>query len=468
MNHIVERIYYKCPAAVQNVAVSLYGLHLKNQRSGGKYLRYVRALEQSETLSAEEMQRLQIDELQRLLSHSFATVPFFRKCAKEQGLSADMFSKAEDLKRLPVIPKERLRAAPDEFLSDLYRGKTFKLSTSGTSGKPLSIYCDKDSRRRHYAFWQRFRKWFGILPGMKRATFFGRIIIPADHRHPPFWRYDAFQNNYLFSSYHMSNDNLKCYYEALLEIQPQEIIGYPSSLFLLAKYMKKNHLRDVRPVAVFTTAETLLAHQRALIEDVFQQKIADQYGCTEMALFMSQCEKGSYHVHPEHGIVEVLDQKGNSVGPGEPGEAVCTGFVNYAMPMIRYRLGDRLIAGTEGCACGRQFPVVKQLLGRADDILIAPDGRPLGRLDPIFKGLTDIYETQILQTAPDRLTLKMVADQNFSRKKKDELLYEVRKRTGNEMRIDMEMVGEIPKDRNGKFRSVISLIGKATDISDAD
>lgn len=282
--------------------------------------------------------------------------------------------------------------------------------------------------------------------------------MSPEQAHPPFWRHDFFQRNILFSSYHMSKSNLKHYYDELVRVRPEEIIGYPSSLFTLAKHILASGLKEIRPQAVFTTAETLLASQRAVIEEAFERNVTDQYGCTEMALFVSQCEKGTYHVHPEHGIVEVMDANGNPLPPGEEGEAVCTGFVNYAMPLIRYRLGDRLKLGAERCACGRCFPVVEEILGRVDDILTTPDGRPLGRLDPVFKGMRGIFETQIVQTAADKLVLRMVTDPSFSEHNRAELLYEVQKRTGNDMFIEIDVVDEIPKDKNGKFRSVISTL----------
>ena len=336
------------------------------------------------------------------------------------------------------------------------RGKAFKLETSGTSGKPLIIYCDNDSRRRNYAFMQRLREWFDIGPGARRATFFARILLPPEQSRPPFWRYDIFEKNHLFSYCHMSEANLEHYYNKLRQIQPDEIIGYPSNLFILARYMKENGLGGIQPRAIFTTAETLLEYQRAVIEEVFEQRVVDQYGCTEMALFVSQCEKGTYHVHPEYGIVEVVDKNGAPVAHGEEGECVCTGFVSYAMPMIRYRLGDRLALGSGACPCGRSFPVVEKILGRIDDTLIAPDGRPLGGLDAVFKGSSGIRETQIVQTAPDKLVFKIVADDAFTGDNRNELIREIEKRTGSEMRIEIQLVEEIEKDSSGKFRAVKS------------
>ncbi len=282
--------------------------------------------------------------------------------------------------------------------------------------------------------------------------------MTPESNNPPFWRYDAFGKNYLFSSYHMADSNLGHYYEKLVEINPPELIGYPSSLFILAKYCKKNSLTGIKPKAVITTAETLLAQQRELLTEVFGCPVFDQYGCTEMALFVSQCEYGEYHLHPEHGFLEVLNEDGKPVAPGETGRAVCTGFVNMAMPLIRYDLGDQVVMSEKLCLCGRPFPVVQQIVGRIDDILVAPDGRPLGRLDPVFKGLTGIYETQIIQNDRQSLKILMVVDSAFTENNMQEFRYELRKRVGTNMELNIEFVNEIPKDSNGKFRAVVSTI----------
>lgn len=459
-NAIKDKIYFNNPIFVQNIMISAYGYYLHKQRYSGNYKNYLKGLLESQYFSKEEIYELQKNEMLKILKHSFQNVPYYREISNHAGLSINDFSSLEDIQKLSILDKEVIRTNPEYICAEniLQKRKIFILNTSGTSGKPLNIYCDDDSRQHHYAFWGRLRAWNGINPGMKRATFFGRIIVAPDVKNSPFWRYDYYNRNYLFSSYHMSESNLYEYCKKLFKIQPEEVIGYPSSLFILAKYLKKNNLSGINPRIIFTTAETLLSHQRELIESQFKCKVVDQYGCTEMALFVSQCEKGTYHIHPEHGYVEVVDEKGSPVNIGEEGEAVCTSFINYTMPLIRYRLGDRIKLMNQDCDCGRNFPVISQILGRMDDILITPDGRPLGRLDPVFKGMKGIYETQIVQTAKDCLELKIVIDATFTNKDMKDLIYEIRNRTGEKMTIKLDIVKEIPKDRNGKFRSVISNI----------
>lgn len=460
MNKLIEYIYFNSPVFIQNVFTSVYGVNLYYQRYGRQNESYIDSLRQSQWLTSDEIAIMQDDLFREMVRHAMATVPFYRVWSQNNNIYPDDINGIGDIDKLPIITKEEIRKNPDEFISDDYRKGhfTFWLSTSGTSGKALNILCDKECRRMHYSFWTRFREWHGISAKSKRATFFGRIICSPNQSEPPFWRYDAIGRNKLFSSYHLQDENLNAYYCELVRYDPVEIIGYPSSLFALGKYILEKNLSPLKPKLVITTAETLLPNQRTIIEKAFGNCVlADQYGCTEMTLFVSQCEFGSYHVNPEHGHIEVLDENGNKA---DYGEIITTGFLNKAMPLIRYRLGDtvRLVINQGQCRCGRSFQVVDEIVGRTDDILKTPDGKPLGRLDPIFKGMPGIYETQIIQTKLDTIEIMVVVDNKEDPTIRDSLLYEARKRIGQPMQICIYYVDEIEKEKNGKFKTVISKI----------
>jgi len=459
LNKFIETVYFHSPTILQNVATSVYGYYLHSTRYGRKYEESLAEILKSQWFSAEEMARLQRSKLGRLITYAYENVPYYGELFRSLDLNPDDIRDLTDLRKVPILEKSVVRMKAALLVSRNPRAKVIELNTSGSTGSPLVIHCDVESRNNNYAFLSRFRDWFGIKMGMRRASFFGRIIVPPGQKKPPFWRYDITENNFLFSSYHMTEENLRHYYGKLRQIRPAEICGYPSSLYLLAKFIMKNGLEPLSPSFVMTSAETLPDYQREMIEKAFGCRVRDYYGCTEMAVFVTQCEQGSYHAHPEYGIVEIVDEEGKPVRPGEAGEVVCTGFVNPTMPLIRYRVGDRAILGMNACACGRNFPVIEQILGRTDDILVTPDGRPLGRLDPVFKGMKGIYETQIVQTAPDTLRFNLVRGENFSEENRKELLYEIGKRTGPSMKIEFHFVDSIPKDKNGKFRSVISMIG---------
>ncbi len=452
-----ESIYFSSPIFLQNILVSLYGYKLYRERYGDNASKYNKKLEESESFNFEKMYKLQEENFLKVVHHAINTVPYYQDWAFNNHIAVGDFNSLNDLLHLPILEKEEIRKDPSRFLSSIYRGRRdlFTLNTSGTSGKPLTIYCDSNSRTHHYAFFTRLRNWFDLNQDSRRITLFGRIILRPEQDNPPFWRYDFFQKNLLMSSYHLSEKNLPFYIKKINSYLPDEIIGYPSSIYQLAKYIVKHELSPLTLKVVITTGETLLPHQRMLIEKAFSCPVIDQYGCVEMAFFASQCQYGSMHLHPEHGIMEVTDFSGQRVLAGESGVAVTTGLINFAMPLLRYKVGDIISISDKVCACKRAFPILERIEGRMDDILTTPDGRPLGRLGPLMRGRKGIYETQIIQRALDRLEFKIVRDDSFDDFEQKCFLYEIRKRVGPEMKIDFTFVNSIEKNNNGKFKTVI-------------
>lgn len=209
---------------------------------------------------------------------------------------------------------------------------------------------------------------------------------------------------------------------------------------------------------MFTTADKLQPHFRPLIEEAFGCPVVDQYGCAEMATFVSQQENGDYLVHPEHGFLEILDHEDLPVAAGGTGEAICTGFINRAMPLLRYRLGDRITVTDNPAGPDNRCPVFAEIEGRSDDILFSPEGRPLGRFSPIWKVVDGIFETQVIQKSLDSLDINIVVDPEFLDDPHREavLEQEIRKRTGSDMAIRFHYLDAIPKNPNGKFKTVIS------------
>lgn len=459
MKDFFEKAYYYGPVFIQNIFVSLYGLKLYRERYSKNSNRYIDLLHRTDAYSVTQMKYFQTERFVALARHAITRVPYYRTLAADHGFKESDIQSLEDLKRFPILKKDSVRSNTKLFLSDKYREnrKPIELSTSGTTGTPLSVYCDPDSRTFHYAFFTRLRKWFNVKPRSRRATLFGRIIMLPKQNRPPFWRYDIAQNNLLMSSYHLSENNLIHYYHKLKAYKPEEVIGYPSSVYQIALYINNNHLEQLKPKIVITTAETLLSYQKKAIEAAFDAPLIDQYGCTEMTFFASMCEHGTMHSHPEHGIMETVDEIGNNV-LGKPGNLVVTGLVNHTMPLIRYAIGDRitLATETERCGCGRAFPIITQVEGRIDDTLYRRDGTPIGRLDPVFKGGGRIVTAKIIQKETGNVDVLLQPADGYSEKDRAWLERELYKRMGDGIIIDIKIVPDIPKEKTGKFKAVES------------
>lgn len=456
MNSLINHLYYQFPVPLQNILVSLYGFKLYHERYSQNAGNHLLRLMESEFIDKGNMLRLQETLFLSVARHAIATVPFYQHWAKFKKIDASDIKTLADLRQFPILEKEQIRENPKQFLS-LSHKKLITLNTSGTSGTPLTIFTDSESRTLHYAFFSRLRQWFGLKPHSKRATLFGRIIMLPEQQKSPFWRYDLAQNNLLMSSYHLAERNLPNYYKKLKSYAPEEIIGYPSSLYRIARYIVDSGSDPLTPHVVITTAETLLTYQREALEKAFACPVVDQYGCTEMVFFASQCEYGTMHFHPEHGIVEVLDQDGKLSNQGS-GALIATGLVNQVMPLIRYKVGDWVTISPEAtsCQCGRVFPIIHQVEGRLDDTLYQRNGTPVGRLDPVFKGGAGIREAQLIQSADGNILVKVVSADDFDATHREWLIAHLQMRLGKDIDITVELVPSLDKSSNGKFQAVKS------------
>lgn len=450
----MESVYYKSPVFLQNIAVSAMGLKLRNERYRIAGEKKLAELLKTQYFSADEMLNYQSAAFVKIARHAINNTAFYKSWASKNGIVAGDIKSIEDLNLFPIIEKAYIRENAQEFRAQPLSGKSkqITLHTSGTTGTPLSVYTDQDSRSEHYAFFSRLRSWYGLQPVDRRATMFGRIIMPASQKESPFWRYDAINKNLLMSSYHLKNENLVHYYNKLVDYKPQEIFSYPSSIVQLADFIIKENLKPIKLKLLMTTAEHLHDHQREKLTRAFDTPIVNQYGCTEMAFFASTLPSGDFCLHPEHGIAEVRNSSGALQGGGE-GELVVTGLVNFSMPVIRYVIGDNVELGTYN---NNGFMRLLDVQGRKDDVIYMRDGTPVGRLDPIFKGGAGIKAAQIFQGEDGNVELRILPDDSYSESLGVALKNELIKRVGTDCVIKLVIVSEIEKSKNGKFKSVVS------------
>jgi len=461
---ISDKIYNASPILFQNAAISMYGFYIKQLRYGKSYDQHYALLNKTQYYNKVELDKLQDSLFSDLVGYINQYVPYYKNIINSKNISPKDITLKNFSEIFPVITKTELRNNYDSFLSlDKSQGKHYVINTSGTSGSPLKVHTFKNGIQYNYAFFNRFLNWAGVNIGQKCAVFAGRVFIPPKQTKPPYWRHNKASNAILFSSYHISDKTITAYINALDKFNPTIIDSYPSAIYEIAKFILENKYKhNIKPAAIITSSETLFDYQRDSIERAFNCKIFDHLGSAEMVTFITQCKNGNYHINPEYGYVEVLDNNYNPVNQGEPGQLVCTSFINKAMPIMRYSLGDTITISNHTCECGLYFPVVSSILGRTDDIIIGCDGRKVGRLDPIFKGMDhSINETQIIQYKLNEITVKITSHQSAKSINTDKIITELKKRVGDCMKITIEFVDYIPKTNSGKFRTVVSHINKS-------
>nr|MBP8949340.1 hypothetical protein [Promineifilum sp.] len=167
------------------------------------------------------------------------------------------------------------------------------------------------------------------------------------------------------------------------------------------------------------------------------------------------------HLWPEAGHVEIVADDSDAALPvGQAGRLVATGLLNADMPLIRYETGDRATASAEACPCGRGLPLLAAIEGRVDDVVVTPDGRHIGRLDPVFKADLPIREAQIIQQTRDTLRVLYVPTAAYTTADGEALIARIHDRVGGDMRVELEAVEAIPRTASGKFRAVVSHVAR--------
>jgi phenylacetate-CoA ligase len=328
--------------------------------------------------------------------------------------------------------------------------------TSGTTGKSLDLWYKRETVQEWYALFEaRWRQWYGVSRHDRWAIIGGQLIAPVEQRRPPFWVWNAGLNQLYCSSYHLAPDLIPSYFDALKKYQVSYLLGYTSSLFALAETALNTKRDDLRFKVVITNAEPVFDYQRELIEAAFHCPLRETYGMSETVAAASECEQRRLHLWPEAGWLETVNGS-ESLPTGVSGDLVCTGLVNADMPLIRYRVGDRaaLAETSEACACGRTLPLLAQLEGRIDDVLFTPDGRRIGRLDPVFKAQLPVREAQIIQERLDAVTVRYVPSDGFDQAAAHSIIERVRARMGD-VEVHLEPVAEIARSAGGKFRAVV-------------
>lgn len=452
-------IYHHLPYPMKVLGASLHGYYLRWWRYGKDTEKLVEEALERDTWTEPQWRSWQEERLAYILHRAATKVPYYRDQWQKRRASGDKAS-WDYLENWPILEKETVRQYPEQFINDDKNPhKMYVDHTSGTTGTPLKIYLSRETIHQWYALYEaRIRKWHGVSIQEPWLILGGQLVTPSNQDKPPYWVRNLALNQLYLSSIHIKNKNISDYVHEINKFAPTHWIVYPSSAAGLASFVLEKQLKVIPPKVIFTNAEPLLDYQRKIMEQAFQCPIRETYGMAEIAAAASECECGNLHLFPDVGILENLDFKTNlPVVEGQLGEFVCTGLLNQDMPFIRYRIGDSgKVSNQKQCKCGREMPILTQIEGRTDDMIITPDGKRIGRMDPIFKADINIKESQIIQEALDFIRVKVVPTDSFNNEDVQVIIQRVHHRLGESMRIEVELVDEIPRTKAGKFKAVIS------------
>lgn len=452
-----------------------YPLRVAAASLKGYYLKWWRYNRESEVLVKQSLEREQWgranweawrqERLSYILHRAATDIPFYRNYWQTQRRSGNKKS-WEYLENWPILEKEEVRDNPEAFIADDCNPRWMReVHTSGTTGTPLTLWQSRESVQQWYALFEaRWRRWYGISRHDRWAILGGQLVTPASQTSPPYWVWNAGLNQLYMSAYHLSPENVSAYLQAMEHYDVHYVWGYASALQAVAQTMLERDLEPPHIQIAISNAEPLYDFQREVIEQVFDCPVRTTYGTAERVCGASECRYGNLHLWLDAGVLEVLDDEvDESVPAGSVGRIICTGLLNPDMPLIRYEIGDRgaVAKAEDRCKCGRALPMLLQVEGRMDDVVFTPDGRRIGRLDPIFKGDMSIREAQIIQECLDMFRIRFVPTANYTPAEGQDIAQRLRDRVG-EVEVKLEAVDSIPRTKNGKFRAVINNLEETT------
>jgi phenylacetate-CoA ligase len=448
---------------MQNILVSAYGLQWKQRRFGGVFPKAYKAAKERENFTADQWQQYNEMQLQKILSHAFEHVPFYKESFSANGLTADAIKKIapQTIDQLPILSKELLRKhGTTTLLADNREKNGEFFASSGSTGTPTQILFSHAMHQRWMAIFEaRVRNWAGVNSFEPRGMIGGRRVLADAANKPPFYRYNYFEKQVYFSAYHISKQNAVDYLHGMQKHHLHYMTGYAMSNFFLARFFKELNIEAPQLKAVITSSEKLTDEMRQTFKDVYNCKTFDGWSGVEACGLITECEHGSLHISPDAGLLEVLDDNMQPVPFGIAGTVYCTGFINYDQPLIRYNIGDKIILSEKQCSCGRHMPVVQEILGRVEDVIVGKDGRQMVRFHGVFNSLHSIKQAQVIQETADTILVKIVADGNADATEKEAIRQRIISQLGH-MHIVIEEVPAIPLNNNGKFQAVVSKLKK--------
>lgn len=430
----------------------------------------LRELKSCQWHSPDEARRDQRRRLTDLLRHAADNTDYYGRILRNCEVIDDTGNiDLEQFDSIPLLDKELLSEHFDELQSaDLAERSWSENTSGGSTGEPARFLQDD-----RYYDWGRAVKilydgWTGYRIADPRVTLWGAERDILDGRRDIKKRMrDWLTNTLLLNSFKMGPDRMRRFCQQIDEFKPVQILAYAESIFELSRFAKHNGI-ELRhsPRGILSSAGTLHPHMRDVIEEVFDTPVFDRYGSREAGDIACECaaHEGLHVCMPTH-YVELLDDDGNPVEPGEIGEVVVTVLQNYAMPLIRYRIGDTAIWADHDCNCGRSWPLLEKVVGRVTDNFVTADGELIHGefFTHLFYFRDWVDKFQVVQQAPRHIDIFVVSASNqpgdgVVLADRKEITDQIRTVMDEKTKVDFNFVDEIEPTPSGKHRFTISRV----------
>jgi len=423
---------------------------------GRAFRRWYHFVAASQWWDAERLRRYQLTKLRKVVGLAYERSRYYRESFKGVGFEPGDLKDLSDLSGLPTIDKHIVRERLNDMLTTPPDSRHVDyMSTSGTGGTPLGFYIDRDRSAVEFAHLSQSWMRVGYVPGATTAVLRGNVV--GRDRAGRFRDYDPLLRQYIYSSFHLSPEHMVQYVEHMRTVRPKFLQAYPSSAHTLARFMLSQGLQlPDTVIAILLGSEPVYPHQRQFMAENLRARLYSWYGHTEKLVLAAECEYSTaYHVWPTYGYFELLDSHGREVERGDHGEIVGTGFINRAVPFIRYRTDDFAVRVADRCElCRRNHVLIDRMRAhRSQEFLITRDRRAivawtaLNMHDDTFDG---IMQFQFVQTVPGEAELLVVPTAGEVRYNLDRIDKHLRAKLKGQVVVKVRLADRIEHSPSGK------------------
>jgi phenylacetate-CoA ligase len=454
---IVKKFYNIMPESVKTI-LCLTPFWI---RHGKEYRNTRNMLKATQWFPGDQLLQIQLSRLKNVLVCAYSKVPFYRERFDAISFDPFTFNNFNDIKRIPLLNREEVFAHYPRLIDTHYSVlNSYVGNTGGTTGQPLKLLFSGQSDSREWAFMHMQWGRVGFEPGHRRVSFLG---VPFRGDKSAAWKYSPMHNELQISPLELSRDQLAGYVVLVKRFKPRFFYGLPSALAVFAAFLLENDIKMTDIRAVLCGSEGMGDEQRALLERGFNARVYSWYGQTEKVVLGGECEQSyQYHLFPEYGYTELIDDDGNQINqPGIIGEIVGTGFINMAMPLIRYRTGDFGQYAGGSCACKRQYPRLEKVLGRrtADHIVTYDNERiPFNAIDTQKGAFINVQLCQFIQKNPGAVDVYVMRNDRFSQADMPVIERELNAQSPGKISFSAFLVDDLIRTDVGKVRNFIQEI----------
>jgi len=416
----------------------------------------------------EAIRRDQARRVRSMVAYAYEHVPYYRRTLDRLGLTPLDFKTADDLARLPILERKAIQEAPEDFVSEGIRlSRCLVLSTSGSSGAPLTIYHDPVSVLNNAAHQARYRAV--LLAAVGRGMRYKETLIfsphSSVHKHKNFWRDRTLLPGWLIPA----KQKLSMYdppvrnVPELTAFGPEVIQSYGSYIEELFAYLSENERTYAPPKVVGFGGDGVSEPARRMMKARFGTECYGSYNAVEIGRIGFECPAHrGYHINEDVHPLRIVDSRGRTLPSGPDGEVVVSNLVNRAMVILNYRLGDIASLSAGSCACGRTLPLMSYPAGRSDDWIKLPSGR---RLHPqavhtLLREESAVWQYQVVQVASLSFRVSLLAKDACDREQtRARLTAKFRQAFGEDARVEVIFAASLPRTAAGKVRPIVSLSG---------